>query len=144
MSWLKKQRTGFYITVLTEILLLAALTAYLMNCKTNYYTSFGIDSKLVAFLVLSILAGLLYLVLANTRKAEILTDLLPVVYGVFTALAMVSLLEARAYSIATILTFQNNDNNLADMKGAILAMALCGAALIFSIVSSYLRVVKEE
>lgn len=144
MNFIKKQSIGFYFTVLTILALICSLVGYILNCKTKYYVSFGVDTALVVFLVLSIAAEVVYIIGCNKMAGNWITDIIPVAAGVFSMLAMVAFLEVRAYSIATILTFQNNDSNLADMKGAIIAMVFCGAAVVFSILSSFMKVVKEE
>ncbi|MDO4328294.1 MAG: hypothetical protein Q4C66_03035 [Lachnospiraceae bacterium] len=144
MSFLKKQSVGFYFIIVTIIALLSSLVCYLSNCKTKYYTSFGVDTSLVAFLIIGIVVEAAYIIGVNKAVQGVVIDVFAVAGGVFCMLAMVAFLRVRAYSIATILTFQNNDSNLSDMKGAIVAMVLCAAAVVLSILSSYMRVVKED
>ena len=41
------------------------------------------------------------------------------------------------------MTFENNAQNMADLKGAIIGMIVCAAALICTIISSFFKVVKD-
>lgn len=41
------------------------------------------------------------------------------------------------------MTFENNAQNMADLKGAIIGMIVCAVALICTIISSFFKVVKD-
>lgn len=41
------------------------------------------------------------------------------------------------------MTFENNAQNMADLKGTIIGMIVCAVALIFTIISSFFKVVKD-
>ncbi len=139
----KKIGIGFIFTVITIVVLAISLVLYLKNCSTNYFANMGINGTVVACLVIGIVLELAVLVLSMAQGSKIYIDVLPVITGVLTAVAAINLIGSRIAGAASIMTFENNASNMADLEGAIVAMAFCVVALICVIVTSFFRVVKE-
>ena len=75
--------------------------------------------------------------------AKPVLDIIPVACGVLTAYALIAFVGSRIAAIGSIMTFENNAQNMADLKGAIIGMIVCAVALIFTIISSFFKVVKD-
>ena len=92
--------------------------------------------KMGAGLVLSVITVLV-------TVAGLVLDIIPVACGVLTAYALIAFVGSRIAAIGSIMTFENNAQNMADLKGAIIGMIVCAVALIFTIISSFFKVVKD-
>jgi hypothetical protein len=143
MSEKKKIGAGFVLTVITIVVLAVSLVLYLNNCKTNYFANMGVSATVVACLVITIILELAVLLLSMAQGSKFYIDLLPVISGVLTAIAAIQFIGSRIAGAASIMTFENNAENMADLNGAIVAMVFCVVALICVIVSSFFRVVKN-
>ncbi len=139
----KKLGAGAIMTGLTAIVIVVALVLYLQNCGTNYFTNMGVNSTVVACLVIAAILEALMVILSMIMGAKPYLDILPVASGVLTAVAAVEFIGSRIAGAASIMTFENNAENMADLQNAIVAMAVCVVALLFVIVASFFRVVKE-
>ena len=114
MTEKKKMGAGLVLSVITVLVTVAGLVLYMMNCKTNYFVkTTGTDNTI------------------------------PVACGVLTAYALIAFVGSRIAAIGSIMTFENNAQNMADLKGAIIGMIVCAVALIFTIISSFFKVVKD-
>lgn len=143
MNFIKRQAAGFYLTVLTILTAAASLVFYLVNCKTAYFASFGVDGILVALAMGAILAECVFLAAGERSVKKPLVDLLPPAAAVLLAVLAAFLISNRANSIAAIITFENNAQNMADLASALAAMISGIIALIISITASFFEVVKE-
>ena len=126
MAEKKKMGAGLVLSVITALVTVAGLVLYMMNCKTNYFINSGVNNAVVACLA-----------------AAAILDILPVACGVLTAYALIQFISSRIAAIGSIMTFENNAQNMADLKGAIIGMIVCAAALICTIISSFFKVVKD-
>ncbi len=54
--------------------------------------------------------------------AKPVLDIIPVACGVLTAYALIAFVGSRIAAIGSIMTFENNAQNMADLKGAIIGM----------------------
>ena len=70
-------------------------------------------------------------------------DIAPPVCGALTAYGVIQFIGSRIAAAASIMTFENNTQNMADLNGAIRAMIVCAVALICVIFTSFFKVVKE-
>ena len=121
MTEKKKMGAGLVLSVITVLVTVAGLVLYMMNCKTNYFVkTTGTDNTIVACLAVAAVAC-----------------------GVLTAYALIAFVGSRIAAIGSIMTFENNAQNMADLKGAIIGMIVCAVALIFTIISSFFKVVKD-
>ena len=121
----RKIGIGFILTVLTMIVTSVSLFLYLQNCKTNYFANMGVDTTVAACLVAAVVLEALMLALS------------------LTAVAAIQFIGSRIAGAASIMTFESNAENMADLNNAIVAMACCVIALLLVMISSFFKVVKE-
>ena len=143
MAEKKKMGAGLVLSVITALVTVAGLVLYMMNCKTNYFIHSGIDNAVVACLAAAAILEIVMIAASMKMGAKPVLDILPVACGVLTAYALIQFISSRIAAIGSIMTFENNAQNMADLKGAIIGMIVCAAALICTIISSFFKVVKD-
>ena len=120
MTEKKKMGAGLVLSVITVLVTVAGLVLYMMNCKTNYFVkTTGTDNTIVACLAVAAILEIVMIIVSVKMGAS------------------------RIAAIGSIMTFENNAQNMADLKGAIIGMIVCAVALIFTIISSFFKVVKD-
>lgn len=134
----RKIGIGFILTVLTMIVTAVSLFLYLQNCKTNYFANMGVDTTVAA-----VVLEALMLALSMKQGEKAYLDAIPVVCGILTAVAAIQFIGSRIAGAASIMTFESNAENMADLNNAIVAMACCVIALLLVMISSFFKVVKE-
>ncbi|MDO4306619.1 MAG: hypothetical protein Q4C77_07270 [Eubacteriales bacterium] len=139
----KKMGAGMILHVITVIVTAVGLFLYLQNCKTSYFSNMGVNTTVVACLAASAVLEILMIVLSLKMGAKPFLDIIPVACGVMTALAAIQFIGSRIAGAASIMTFENNAENMADLNGAITAMAVCVIALVCVWITSFFKVVKE-
>lgn len=87
MSFLKKQSVGFYFIILTVILAAAGTIAYVINSGIDYFSNLGINSGIMACLIIAIILELIMVIGSNTMGQNRILDLIPVVSGVLLMVA---------------------------------------------------------
>ena len=138
MTEKKKMGAGLVLSVITVLVTVAGLVLYMMNCKTNYFVkTTGTDNIIVACLAVAAILEIVMIIVSVKMGAKPVLDIIPVACGVLTAYALI------AFVGSSIMTFENNAQNMADLKGAIIGMIVCAVALIFTIISSFFKVVKD-
>ena len=117
----------------------------LFSCtKTNYFVkTTGTDNTIVACLAVAAILEIVMIIVSVKMGAKPVLDIIPVACGVLTAYALIAFVGSRIAAIGSIMTFENNAQNMADLKGAIIGMIVCAVALIFTIISSFFKVVKD-
>ena len=143
MAFLKKQAAGFYFTVLSVLAVLVGVIAYLVNTQTAYFAQLGVSAAIMTFAILGILAEILVLVFAERGRQDLMTDALAVIAAVLLMIAFVLLIKARVYGFASILTFENTPQNVADLMSAFTGIIACLVAVLFSIIASFHDVVRK-
>lgn len=143
MDFIKKQSIGFFMLIITMILSMISLIYYLINAKTAYFASAGVNKKIVILLVISIVANFAFILGSEIVKKKLYLDILPVVATVSLVLTLVTLLSDRVSDIATIMTFANNAQTMSDLSSAITAIVLCVLAIIFNMITSFFKIGKE-
>lgn len=144
MSFLKKQSVGFYFIILTVILAAAGTIAYVINSGTDYFSNLGINSGIMACLIIAIILELIMVIGSNTMGQNRILDLIPVVSGVLLMVAFMLFISARVAGIASSMSFERNASTMSDMMSAVAGIVLCFLAVIFNIVGSFFKVVKDE
>lgn len=139
----RKIGIGFILTVLTMIVTAVSLFLYLQNCKTNYFANMGVNTAVVCCLACAAVLEALLLALSVKQGEKVYLDLIPVACGVLTAIAAIQFIGSRIAGAASIMTFESNAENMADLNNAVVAMAWCVAALVLVMISSFFKVVKE-
>ena len=101
---------------------------------------------ILTVLTMIVTAVSLFLYLQNCKTnyfANMGVDTIPVVCGILTAVAAIQFIGSRIAGAASIMTFESNAENMADLNNAIVAMACCVIALLLVMISSFFKVVKE-
>ena len=80
----------------------------------------------------------------NTMGQNRLLDLIPVVSGALLMVAFALFVSARVAGIASIMSFERNASTMSDMMSAVVGIVLCFLAVLFNIVGSFFKVVKDE
>ncbi len=143
MAEKKKIGAGLVLSVITALVTVLGLVLYMINCKTNYFINSGVNNAVVACLAVAAILEIVMIVASVKMGAKPVLDIIPVVCGVLTAYALIQFLGSRIAAIGSIMTFENNAQNMADLKGAIIGMIVCAGAMICTIISSFFKVVKD-
>ncbi len=143
MEFLKKQAAGFYLALITLIFAIVSIVFYLINCSTSYFQSYGVNGGLIALTVIAIILCIALIIGSELLGSNIYLDILPVITGVCLVIALVTFISIRVDSIASIITFQNNEQTMSDLTSAIVGIGGCLMAVIFNIIASFFRIVKE-
>lgn len=139
----RKIGIGFILTVLTIIVTAVSLFLYLQNCKTNYFSNMGVNEVVAGCLAAAAILEAFMLVLSMKQGEKAYLDVIPVACGVLTAIASIQFIGSRIAGAASIMTFESNAENMADLNNAIVAMVCCVIALLLVMVSSFFKVVKD-
>lgn len=139
---LKKQSIGFYCMLVTIVLTVAGLVSYLSNCGTTYFSNFGKNPVVLGGMIVALLLEIALVVLAQKGQKNYL-DIIPVAISVLLIWAAITFINSRINGIASIMTFENNASNMADLSNAITAMVICVIAAVVSMVSAFFDIVKE-
>ena len=143
MAEKKKVGAGLVLSVITALVTVLGLVLYMINCKTNYFINSGVNNAVVACLAVAAILEIVMIVASVKMGAKPVLDIIPLVCGVLTAYALIQFLGSRIAAIGSIMTFENNAQNMADLKGAIIGMIVCAVAMICTIISSFFKVVKD-
>lgn len=143
MAEKKKVGAGLVLSVITALVTVLGLVLYMINCKTNYFINSGVNNAVVACLAVAAILEIVMIVASVKMGAKPVLDIIPVVCGVLTAYALIQFLGSRIAAIGSIMTFENNAQNMVDLKGAIIGMIVCAVAMICTIISSFFKVVKD-
>lgn len=143
MSFLKKQSIGFYLTILTVILAVVGIIAYFINCNTAYFINFGVDGRIVSFGIIAIVLHIAFILGSEVLGSRKILDILPVASTVLLVITLVLFISSRANSIAAIMTFDKNAQTMSDLSSALVGIGVYLVAVIFSIISSFFKIVKD-
>lgn len=136
----KKIGAGMISTVITLILGVVGLVAYLVNAGTAYFSNLGKNPIVICSLVIAILALCAFIVLGKESPAW--TDILPVIAPACLIIGGITLLNTRINGIAAIMTFTNNAQTMSDLSSAVIAIASNIIGGIVGIVNAFLEVRK--
>ena len=137
-----KLSAGFFTTILAAGLAGAGLYMYFQNANTSYFSSLGKDPVVIGCLAAA--AAVLVLSLIAGRPSPAVTDLFPVAAPILSAVALLVLANSRINGIASIMTFTNNAQNMADLKSAIIAMGLIAGSVLMGLLNAFLDVRKYK
>ena len=113
MAEKKKVGAGLVLSVITALVTVLGLVLYMMNCKTNYFINSGVNNAVVACLAVAAILEIVMIVASVKMGAKPVLDIIPVVCGVLTAYALIQFLGSRIAAIGSIMTFENNAQNMA-------------------------------
>lgn len=137
-----KKSAGFFMTIISAAAAVVGAVAYFMNCKTNYFINLGVDPVVMGCAVAAIVLQVVYIVVTQ-KGSQPWTDALAVLPPVLLIIATITLAGSRISGIASIMTFENNAQNMADLTSAIVGIAACLVAAVAGIAASFFDTVKE-
>ncbi|MCD7734972.1 MAG: hypothetical protein LUH48_07625 [Clostridiales bacterium] len=139
---MKNKSAGFLLTIITLIVGVVGLVAYLVNTGTSYFASLGVSPIVAGCAGAAVVALLVYLIV-DGKSNQTWADILPVAASALLMISAIMLVSVRVAGIASIMTFESNASNMSDMTGAIIAIAVLVVAAILSIIASFFDVSKE-
>lgn len=137
-----KKSAGFFMTIISAAAAVVGAAAYFINCQTNYFINLGVDPVVMGCAVAAIVLQVVYIVVTQKSRA-LWSDVLAVLPPVLLIIATITLTGSRISGIASIMTFENNAQNMADLTSAIVGIAACLAAAVAGIAASFFDTVKE-
>ena len=131
------------MAILSAAAAVVGAVAYFMNCRTNYFINLGVDPVVMGCIIVAILVQCLYVGITARQGHALWSDALPVISPVLLIVATITLAGSRISGIASIMTFENNAQNMADLTSAIVGIAACLIAAVIGIAASFFDTVKE-
>lgn len=148
LNFIKKQKVGFYLGVVTLILAIVAVSIYSANAKNAYFRD--LQGGIIAMSVIAIILQAALLVLPQFLKGRMADILFAVGTVAVVMLLMASVMMfvgARVYDMAILYGSaleQGNDAAYAAMSNAIGGMVVYFIAILCSIVGAFFKTTKED
>ena len=123
------------------IFTLLGLILYIANCNSIYFKKFGVNSKIIVFIVLALVMEITLLAIEFIKENKfksILSDAMSIIIPIFIIVAIAYLLDARIYYAATILTYEKTNQNVQDLLPALVSLGSLLISFILSIVFSFI------
>ena len=139
----RRKSAGLYLTAAAFIATLICLISYLINTNTKYFKNLGVMPLVVIALIVVLVANCVYIFI-GLKKQPLWADALPVVSTLCVLGSFLAIASSRVNVIAAVLTFENNAQNMADLKSAIVGIVACIIAVVLSIVASFFDVTVEK
>ena len=123
------------------IFTLLGLILYIANCNSIYFKKFGVNSKIIVFIVLALVMEIVLLAIDFIKENKfkgILSDAMSIIIPIFVIVAIAYLLDARIYYAATILTYEKTNQNVQDLLPALVSLGSLLISFILGIVFSFI------
>lgn len=137
-----KKSVGSFMTILSAAAAVVGAVAYFMNSRTNYFINLGLDPVVMGCIAAAVLLQVVYIVVTQ-KGHQLWSDVLAVLPPALLMVATIILTGTRISPIASIMTFENNAQNMADLTSAIVSIAACLIAVIIGIAASFFDTVKQ-
>lgn len=149
MAFLKNLAFGFYMSVLAVAAEIVGLAYYFQNQKTATYGNLAINLVTLwgGIIGIALIALLVVLSPMKVMRARIMRSLADIAYVVISVLfmrGMAVLVADRVNLFAGVLTFNKNPQTMADTRSAVIAIVAMLIAVIFALLSSFMRMSKTE
>ena len=131
MSSTNKKGAGLILSLLTAVAGAVGLGFCIVNAGTDSFRKIGTSPIVIGCAVIAILALVLRVVL--DKKLAIAADAMSVVAGITLVVAAVN-------TIASIMTFTNNAQTMADLSSAIYGTAALLIAVVLNIIAAFTNV----
>lgn len=141
MSSTNKKGAGFILTLLTAIAGVVGLVFCMVNANTDSFRKIGTSPVVIACAVIAIAALVLRIVLDG--KQHMAADVMSVIVGITLVVAAAQFISPRVNTIASIITFTNNAQTMADLSSAIYGTAALLIAVVLNIIAAFTQVTKE-
>lgn len=138
MTSTNKKGAGFILSLLTAIAGVVGLVFCMVNANTDSFRAVGTSPVVIGCAVIAILALVLRVVL--DKKLAITADAMSVVAGITLVVAAVQFISPRVNTIASIMTFTNNAQTMADLSSAIYGTAALLIAVVLNIIAAFTNV----
>ena len=135
MSSTNKKGAGLILSLLTAVAGAVGLAFCIVNAGTDSFRKIGTSPVVIGCAVIAILALVLRVVL--DKKLTIAAD---VVAGITLVVAAVQFISPRVNTIASIMTFTNNAQTMADLSSAIYGTAALLIAVVLNIIAAFTNV----
>ena len=136
MSSTNKKGAGLILSLLTAVAGAVGLGFCIVNAGTDSFRKIGTSPVVIGCAVIAILALVLRVVL--DKKLAIAADAMSVVAGITLVVAAVQF--PRVNTIASIMTFTNNAQTMADLSSAIYGTAALLIAVVLNIIAAFTNV----
>ena len=136
MTSTNKKGAGFILSLLTAIAGVVGLVFCMVNANTDSFRSVGTSPVVIACAVIAVVALL-------DGKQAVAADVMSVVAGVTLVVAAAQFISPRVNTIASIMTFTNNAQTMADLSSAIYGTAALLIAVVLNIIAAFTNVTKE-
>lgn len=133
MSSTNKKGAGLILSLLTAVAGAVGLGFCIVNAGTDSFRKIGTSPVVIA-----ILALVLRVVL--DKKLTIAADAMSVVAGITLVVAAAQFISPRVNTIASIMTFTNNAQTMADLSSAIYGTAALLIAVVLNIIAAFTNV----
>ena len=127
------------ISIFTFTLL--GLILYIVNCDSIYFKKFGVNSKIIVFMVLALVVEIALLTInfiKENKLKNILSDVMSIIIPIFIIIAIAYLLDARIYYAATILTYEKTNQNVSDLLPVLISIGSLLISFILSLILSFI------
>ena len=138
---MKRSAFGTFINLLAIAAACAGLAFYYINSNTTYFANLGKNSIVFGTAGAAILLLLIWCAAGGASTTW--KDLLPIASPALLMFSFLTLLNSRINGIAAVMTFENNEQNMADLQSAIIALAALAAAAILACLASFFSIKKK-
>ncbi|MCR4998331.1 MAG: hypothetical protein K6A05_00660 [Lachnospiraceae bacterium] len=138
----RKLAAGTGCTVLSAILAVVGFVFYMINANTAYFSSIGKSGVVIGTVIAAVVCDVCYLV-STKRSNPAWSDVLPIVSIVCLWVATLQFIASRIAGVASIMTFENNEQNMADLKSAIIGVVVLLVAAIVMMVGNFFDTRKD-
>ena len=132
MSSTNKKGAGLILSLLTAVAGAVGLGFCIVNAGTDSFRKIGTSPVVIGCAVIAILA--------LDKKLAIAADAMSVVAGITLVVAAVQFISPRVNTIASIMTFTNNAQTMADLSSAIYGTAALLIAVVLNIIAAFTNV----
>ena len=137
-----KKSIGFYLTSLSAIAAVVCVIAYAVNCRTDYFTSLGVNPAVLGFAIAAIVVEAVYLIVTQ-KGHKVWSDALPILAPALLIVSTLLIVNARVNGIAAIMTYEGNAQTRADLASALVGIIAGLIATITGIIASFFDTVKD-
>ena len=127
MSSTNKKGAGLILSLLTAVAGAVGLGFCIVNAGTDSFRKIGTSPVVIGCAVLD-------------KKLAIAADAMSVVAGITLVVAAVQFISPRVNTIASIMTFTNNAQTMADLSSAIYGTAALLIAVVLNIIAAFTNV----
>lgn len=142
MNRSKRSALGSIVNLLAIAAALIGLAFYLINTNTTYFSNLGRSTPVLVSVGAAILLSLIWCIAG--KSVTTFLDLFPIASPALLIFAFLTLLNSRVNGIAAVMTFENNEQNMADLRSALIALGAMAIAAVLACLASFFSVRKSE